>query len=656
MKFKSIKTKILTITIALLLISLSIVSSIFAIMNYKSTEVTIEKILGETAETAALAVENKLSAIKNVIQELGTLNRLSSTSSTLSEKQKILNSKIKEFGFIVLNTADKNGNIMNSQNVSSQEFFQKSIKGETYITPPMLKSNGSGTDIVISAPIWKDGLYDTEIVGVIFGVLKGEYLSEITNQITVGDTGKAYIIDKTGTTIADFNQELVNSMENSIEMAKTDKTLQAMASIEQEALKGKSDFGTVSYDGTTSLLYATPINGSDGWALGLYVDKSEFLASTYITIIICSLISLAFLVLAIFVIFKFTNKLTKPIKEMEYAVNEVAKGNYDIEISSNTNDEIGNMAISLEKMIKTTKAIIEDTTRELEEISKGNFDIEPSIEYVGVFKRIEDAITGINVYLSSTIGEIKTTAEQVSSGSNQVSAGAQALSQGATEQASSIEELSATISDISDQITANAENARYANELSTETEQEVSNGNTLMQEMIAAMDEISNKSNEIGKIIKAIEDIAFQTNILALNAAVEAARAGAAGKGFAVVADEVRNLAQKSAEAVKDTTALIEGSIFAVENGRKIANITANSLTQIVEKTSIVNEKIQNITEASSIQAESIAQVTLGVEQISAVVQLNSATAEESAAASEELSSQASILDELVNKFNVKKI
>ena len=275
-------------------------------------------------------------------------------------------------------------------------------------------------------------------------------------------------------------------------------------------------------------------------------------------------------------------------------------------------------------------------------------------DYVGEFAKMKTAMQNISKTLTATLTQINLAADRVSTGSDQISGGAQALSQGATEQASSIQELSATITDIAEHVKSNAANAEQSSKMANELEREIVLSNDQMQQMISSMHEISNTSNEIGKIIKTIEDIAFQTNILALNAAVEAARAGAAGKGFAVVADEVRNLAGKSADAAKNTTALIEKSIKAVESGVLIADKTAQSLTTVVSSARTVTGNIDKISAATKEQASSISEISMGVEQVSSVVQTNSATAEESAAASQELSSQAQMLKTLAGRFRFK--
>lgn len=269
----------------------------------------------------------------------------------------------------------------------------------------------------------------------------------------------------------------------------------------------------------------------------------------------------------------------------------------------------------------------------------------------GDFVAIKNSLNNIILSLSQVMGDINEAANQVASGSRQVSDGSQALSQGSTEQASSIQELTASITEITSQTKANAVSANEASRLAEDAKANAAKGNGQMKEMLQSMADINESSTNISKIIKVIDDIAFQTNILALNAAVEAARAGQHGKGFAVVAEEVRNLAARSAEAAKDTTALIEGSISKVEAGTRIANHTAQALSEIVKDIERVTDLVGSIATSSNEQATGITFVNRGIEQVSHVVQNNSATAEESAASSQELSSQAELLKEMVGRF-----
>lgn len=345
-----------------------------------------------------------------------------------------------------------------------------------------------------------------------------------------------------------------------------------------------------------------------------------------------------------------SNGIRKPVEEIKEVAEKMAAGNLDVSLDYQSRDELGNLSDSMRSLIHMFREIIDDMSYGLASLGSGDFTVDSKVEelYVGDFHRLLTSMHQIIERLSQTLGQISMASDQVSAGSDQVSAGSQALSQGATEQASSVEELAATINEISSQVSENAENAQQGSKLADAAGAKIELGNRQMQEMIAAMGEISDKSGQIGKIIKTIEDIAFQTNILALNAAVEAAQ------GFAVVADEVRNLASKSAEASKSTAALIEGSIQAVERGTSLADETANTLSEVVVSAKQVVAVVDNISRASSEQALSIAQVTQGIDQISSVVQTNSATAEESAAASEELSGQAQMLKNLVEKFKLR--
>lgn len=358
-------------------------------------------------------------------------------------------------------------------------------------------------------------------------------------------------------------------------------------------------------------------------------------------------------ILAIYI----TKLIIKGIKDVENAAVQMSNGNYDVDITYTSKDEIGSLADSMRTMAERTSAVVGDIDNQLERIANGDLNTETENEklYVGTFRNILVSLRSFVGKLNDTMSQINVAADQVSSGSEQVACGATALSQGATEQASSIQELSATINVIAEMVSENANDAVNASNKTNEAGAEMASASEKMEELVKAMQEISAFSDETKKIIKTIEDIAFQTNILALNASIEAARAGTAGKGFAVVADEVGNLAAKSAEAAQNTTVLIESTVSAIDKGSVLVDEVAEKMTGVAEAAGQVAQINSKISDASKEAAESIKQVTVGADQISAVVQTNSATAEQSAAASEELSGQANMLKELIAYFELKE-
>lgn len=351
-----------------------------------------------------------------------------------------------------------------------------------------------------------------------------------------------------------------------------------------------------------------------------------------------------------------SKKITRPIKKIQNGADRLANGDLDVTINISSKDEVGNLAKSINTLTNRLKKYIdyiEESSCILNQYAEGNFKLNLINNYTGEFEKLKNALINVSEMQKQVIGEIKESSSLISSHAEQMATGAATISEGATEQASAIEELSAEINEIHTAINHTANKANEAGQKSEKVAIEVKNGNRKMEELLSAMNEIGQSSNQIGNIIKVIDDIAFQTNILALNAAVEAARAGSAGKGFAVVADEVRNLAGKSAEAAKQTTELIENSIAAINKGTVLSNDTGKSLLEIVNSTNEASCLISEIAQRSQEGVTSVNQVKIGVEQISTVVQQNAGSSEESAANSEELAAQVEKLNQLVNRFRL---
>jgi len=395
----------------------------------------------------------------------------------------------------------------------------------------------------------------------------------------------------------------------------------------------------------------TPVETKATEDINLAIKKADSIyLKAMITILSVFVLGITFAVLLSIMI---TRSIVKPMIQIEKAAADMAKGKLNTEINYESNDELGHLANNIKTTTSILSTYINNISSTLEKISRGNMQIDFNIEYIGDFAPIKKSITKIANSLSNSLYKINQSSEQVASGAEQVASGSQALSQGTLQQANAIDTLSVSINDISNKAKNNTSNAENASNFSMQVQKEVERGNRLMKQMVESMDDISVASKEISKIIRTIDDLAFQTNVLALNASVEAARAGVAGRGFAVVAGEVKVLAEKSTQSAENTTTLIENTVRAIKKGTRVADETAKSLNAIVQGSKKSTEFINEIVVSSNEQLSSIGDVIDGVERISDVIQTNSATAEESAAASEELSSLANMLKEEVAKFRL---
>ena len=653
---KSIK-QILILSFTLLLLSVSAANLIIGLISANnSINITVKDDMKSIGTTAEIAIQASIEKYRVMVSSIASQSFIGDPKLTPEEVIKNLERLRDQYGFESLMIADANGIAIstdptkNGESIAEYDAFKRAMAGEFLMSSPTMDVNG---ELNVFANTKVNNIHGYQ--GIVSATIDEQVYSNIIKDIVVNKSGNIFIINSEGTMIANMRPELVAEQANFIENAKTDKAYESAAAIYSEMTAGKSGTGKYTFNGSERICYYSPIEGTDGWSYGVVAPVKEMTSSLIYTVYGLSISSLVFLLIGLFVAYRVASGIANPVRDMSDRIQLLSEGDLTSDISViDRKDEIGTLNQSLINTVNFLREYITEISAVLGKISNGELNVEIEKEYIGDFVSIKDSMEKIAASLTDTMIEIKNRSDQVAIGSDQVSSGAQALSQGATEQASSIEQLSASIIEISDQVRSNAVNANNATSLVESVGKEIDRSNIHMQEMIRAISEISDKSAQIGRIIKTIDDIAFQTNILALNAAVEAARAGAAGKGFAVVADEVRNLAGKSAQAASETTELIESSISAVLNGTRIADETAESLSSVVTGASKITSLMQDISKASNEQANSIGQVTQGIEQISGVVQTNSATAEESAAASEELSAQAQLLNSLVSKFKMR--
>ncbi|SFJ55070.1 methyl-accepting chemotaxis protein [Terrisporobacter glycolicus] len=668
---KSIKTKILAMIGGIAILAM-IISGVFTMKNtVKTVSKNQESISTLTTKNIVSNINEYFTRYKTIaIQMAGnTAIRNVLTNATREDYKNHSSYKdaYKSLGYV----KEKDTQILNAYIASANEdlafdsgtylsdkgfdlksrnyWFSKSedIEKGFIISQPYEDSVTGNMVVTFSAPVYD--LNNKEIIGVAAVDVS---IEDISKQVATMDTdfkdgGYTMLISNIGQVLASKDTERV--LKNVSEIGFDDKILSEIDKTTNKIIKytenGKIRYGIVSD------------TRDAGWKVLLSISKDSYMAlvkTSISTTLVIYLIAFLILIIAIIAV---TKSLVAPIQNLMNVTEELAAGNLDADINIESKDETGRLAESMKKLVLRLNEYIiyiDEISESLDRFSMGDLNIDLKQNYEGDFAKIKNSLLQLSSIFKETIGKIVETSENVAVGSKEIANAAQVLAEGSLYQASTTEELTATVNDLSDRVSTNADNALNASKQVKTAGDLAIESNDQMKKMILAIEEINSKSTQISKIIKVIEDISFQTNILALNAAVEASRAGAAGKGFAVVADEVRNLATRSSDASKETTHLIEESVKAVQNGNLIAVKTGKMLENVLEEVSQSVKLIDEISLASVEQASALKQTLEGIEQISTVVQTNAATAQESSAASNELSNQAQILKNVASGFKIQ--
>lgn len=647
-KFSLYKKITLIFLIPLLAMGL-ILTTCFALVSRSVQTQRYEDEATALAKSYAVAVKNQVDMLSQQFDVVIKNPDIVDESIPLERRRTILEESASTSTFKDFAISYSDGKTYNDTDISGRDYFKKAMENKgAYVSSPVIRMTDNSLTVMMGKYFSANG-QDY----LCYGGLSADIFTNMVSSVEFGEDGVCFILDKDKQVIA-CSSEAIPILTDLSGNTDLDKSVSGLRGLANNMVSGNSATNTVKFNGQEYFFGYAPIEGAEGWSIAVGTPSTLMVTTIVLTALVFIAITIAVIIILVCVSGRNIRHVCARIEKASDRLAEFAQG--DISTPApvfNSGDEIEIMGNSLGEMVNSVGEYIKDIRTVLDGIAAGDLTVRPNAAYNGEFGGIKTSLENILSSMRTLMNEVGKSAEEVRQGAAQLAASSSQLSAGAVTQASAVSDVAETVRDISNKTEHNTENVKRALETVQTANAQAQAGSESMAQMLGAIREIENSSQEIGQIIKVIDDIAFQTNILALNASIEAARAGEAGKGFAVVADEVGNLAGKSAEAAKQTGQLITSSIAAVNRGADLAKTTSDALSGIVEGVEEVSRVINDISEANDLQNAAVNRISANMNEVNSGIHNTSSTAEESAAASEQLSALASSLSDAVNKFKM---